>query len=92
MKEGYQTGAVIPDFDEQISAFLNQERMEGGGGNMITGIKNNNNDIYRVISTSGMGEYIHLTSFLSSLGLKDSLKNSLYGENGFDSMFSLIKA
>ena len=44
-------------------------------------------DVYNVIHATGMGAYINITSELSSLGLIDGLAESIFGENGLDSLF-----
>lgn len=84
-----------PSYDEAISHALRYE-IEGGGKDMVIGIENLDGNIYRIITTTGMGAYIHATHALLAIGLKDLLSNSLSGENGFDSRFTptpeIIKA
>jgi hypothetical protein len=61
--------------------------IDGGGKDMIVGVQNFDGDVYRIITATGMGAYIHVTSELAEIGLKDELANSLFGKGGFDSIF-----
>lgn len=79
-------GEVIPSFDEAVSAAIASYGIDGGGKPMKIAIENFDGKIYRVVTTVGLGAYIHATSSLLELGLKDLLADS-NGKNGYDSWF-----
>ncbi len=53
---------------------------------MVIGVRNDLWEIYRTITTYGLGEYVECCNFLTALGLTDCL---VPGEtaDGFDSIF-----
>lgn len=83
----YRTGEQIPTFDDRVTAELDEYGIEGGGNEMRIAIENFDGKVYRVVKTSGLGAYMHATSSLLELGLKDVLADSLKGKDGFDSWF-----
>jgi len=82
----YVEGKARPYFDDEVSSAL-EYPLHGGGNDMNIGVENFNGEIYRIVNTTGMGAYIHATSGLLKIGLKDLLADSLHGEGGFDSRF-----
>ncbi len=87
MESRYLEGKNIPEFDHHISCFVEEQGVEGGGKTMIIAVENFDKEIYRVIRCWGLGEFIHATQFLGSLGLEDVLRNNPNGENGLDCRF-----
>lgn len=83
----YIKSETIPAFDEAVSAAIASYGIEGGGNAMKIAIENFDGKIYRVVTSVGMGAYIHATSSLLELGLSDLLANSIHGKNGYDSWF-----
>lgn len=83
----YLKGEVVPSFDESVSSAIAEYGIEGGGNAMKIAIENFEGRIYRVLTSVGMGAYIHATSSLLDLGLEDILANSLHGKDGYDSWF-----
>lgn len=83
----YIKGEAVPPFDESISAAITEYGIEGGGNAMKIAVENFDERIYRVVTGIGMGAYIHATSSLHDLGLKDILADSLQGKDGYDSWF-----
>lgn len=83
----YIKGETVPLFDESVSSAIIEYGVEGGGKTMKTAVENFDGRIYRVITSVGMGAYIHATSSLLDLGLKDILADSLHGKDGYDSWF-----
>jgi hypothetical protein len=86
-KTNYINGEVIPTFDESVSAAIAEYGIEGGGKAMKIAVENFEGRIYRVLTSVGMGAYLHATSSLHDLGMKDVLADSLYGKDGYDSWF-----
>ncbi|MBT0962999.1 HNH endonuclease [Denitromonas iodatirespirans] len=87
LESHYILGANIPPFDAAITAALSDCDIDGGGNAMHIAVENFDNTIYRVISSVGMGAYIHVTGALEDLGMKDLLADELHGRNGYDSWF-----
>lgn len=83
----YVKGEVVPSFDESISAAIAEYGIDGGGKSMKIAVENFEGKIYRVLTSVGMGAYIHATSSLFELGLKDVLADSLHGKGSYDSRF-----
>lgn len=83
----YIAGVAIPTFDTAITDAMNEYEIDGGGNTMNIAIENPGGEIYRVVTTSGMGAYIHATTDLGDLGLRDLLSESINGKNGYDSWF-----
>lgn len=77
----------IPDFDEQIVQFVQEEgQSEIGGGEMIVGIQHNG-QIYRHIICDGLQEYLSCVGFLlEDLNLTDLLADKP-AQRGIDSLF-----
>jgi hypothetical protein len=86
-QSSYIKGEVVPPFDKSVSAAIAEYGIEGGGKSMKIAIENFEGRIYRVLTSVGMGAYIHATSSLLDLGLKDILADSLHGKDGYDSWF-----
>ena len=87
LESRYVENETVPAFDETISKFVSSYGLHGGGNEMAIAIENAQGRIYRVIASTGMGAYIHATSALIGLGLRDLLVDSLSGKNGYDSWF-----
>ena len=83
----YIKGEAVPSFDESVSAAIAEHGIEGGGKAMKIAVENFEGRIYRVLTSVGMRAYIHATSSLLDLGLKDILSDSLHGKDGYDSWF-----
>ena len=83
----YIKGEVVPSFDDSVSAAIAGYGIDGGGKAMEIAVENFEGRIYRVLTSIGMGAYIHATSSLLDLGLKDILAESLHGKDGYDSWF-----
>lgn len=83
----YIKGEAVPPFDESISAAITEYGIEGGGKAMKIAVENFDGRIYREVTSIGMGAYIHATSSLHDLGLKDVLADSFQGKDGYDSWF-----
>ncbi|ODB95163.1 hypothetical protein A3197_17535 [Candidatus Thiodiazotropha endoloripes] len=87
LESKYIEGIDIPPFDKKVTEAIESYPIDGGGKTMVVGVQNLDGDVYRVIQATGMGAYINITSELSSLGLIDELAESIFGQNGFDSLF-----
>lgn len=83
----YIKSETVPAFDEAVSAIIASYGIEGGGKAMNIAVENFGGKIYRVVTSVGMGAYMHATSSLLGLGLKDILANSIHGKDGYDSWF-----
>lgn len=83
----YITGVTVPSFDSAVSDIVNSYEIDGGGKPMKIAIENVDGKIYRVLTTVGLGAYMHAVSMLPEIGLEDVLANSVSGKNGYDSWF-----
>jgi len=88
----YKKNETIPAFDADISNALSDYGIEGGGKQLITVVENYEGRIYRVISSVGMGAYMHVVTSLLEIGLKDILADDLEGQDGYDSWFKTTSA
>ena len=86
-KSKYIKGETVPPFDEHISGAIVEYGIEGGGKPMEIAVENFDGRIYRIVTSVGMGAYMHATSSLLDLGMKDTLAESLHGKDGYDSWF-----
>lgn len=86
-KSMYIKSEAVPTFDQAVSAAIASYGIEGGGKPMKIAVENFNGRIYRVVTSVGMGAYLHATSSLLELGLKDLLANDINGKDGYDSWF-----
>lgn len=84
----YIKSEAVPAFDDAVSASIASYGIDGGGKAMKIAVENFDGKIYRVVTSVGMGAYIHATSSLLGLGLKDLLADSIHGKNGYDSWFA----
>lgn len=64
----YMTGVTVPSFDGAISEFADSYAIDGGGKPMKVAIQNFDGKVYRVLTTVGLGAYMHATSSLLDLG------------------------
>lgn len=87
LESKYIRGEVVPPFDETVSAAIDAYGIEGGGKPMKIAIENFDGKIYRVITSIGLGAYMHATFALQEIGLKDLLAKSVNGKDGYDSWF-----
>lgn len=83
----YVKNEVIPPFDELISTAITTYGIVGGGKAMKIAIENFDGRIYRIITSIGLGAYMHATNSLLELGLDDLLKNNINGKDGYDGWF-----
>ncbi len=83
----YIKSETVPAFDDAVSTAIASYGIEGGGKAMKIAVENFDGKIYRVVTSVGMGAYIHAISSLLGLGLKDLLADSIHGKNGYDSWF-----
>ena len=84
-KSSYVPNEVVPSYDEAISAALSSHGIAGGGKPMKIAVENFDGNIYRIITSIGMGAYMHAITTLLDLGFKDTLADNLYGKDGYDS-------
>jgi hypothetical protein len=73
--------------DHKVTQIVKKaQRKEIGGMPMVTAIKNEKNEIYRVITMEGLGAYISLANNLAAIGFVDIHRISVTpGE--YDSIF-----
>lgn len=87
MEDVYVDGKNRAAIDDKITQALKKvKKSELGGMPMLTGIQNENGEIYRVITVEGLGGYIALTEEIAKLGLIDLHKDNLNPEK-YDSLF-----
>lgn len=61
--------------------------LEGGGKDMEIAIENLEGKLYRVLTTTGMGAFMHVTQGMLSLGFVDKLVNDFSGKSRYDAWF-----
>jgi hypothetical protein len=83
----YIQGEEVPIFDDRISAAISHYGIDGGGNEMRIAVENFDKKVYRVITSVGLGAYIHATSSLLDLGMRDVLEKSVNVKSGYDSWF-----
>ncbi|EBX3778011.1 TPA: hypothetical protein ACIT4B_004422 [Salmonella enterica subsp. enterica serovar Java] len=87
MKDIYMNGIVKCSLDAAITEVVKEaEKDEMGGSPMVTAIKNENGEIYRVITVDGLGGYMTLAMGIAELGLTDLHVNNL-NPGKYDSLF-----
>ncbi len=84
----YISGVAIPNFDSAVSKMVDEYGIEGGGHDMEIAIENTDGKIYRVLTATGMGTFIHVTQGMLGLGFEDKIPvDDLSGKYGYDSWF-----
>lgn len=83
----YIAGIAIPEFDSAVSRMVEEYGLEGGGKDMEVAIENLEGKIYRVLSATGMGAFMHVTQGLLGLGFEDKLADDYSGKNRYDCWF-----
>ncbi|MEY4476130.1 MAG: hypothetical protein RL248_1897 [Pseudomonadota bacterium] len=87
MKDKYIDGIAISNIDDKISKLVSGvAKRELGGGSMLVAIQNETGDVYRLITSEGMGSYLDIVQGLAKLGLKDLLAEDLTPQK-YDSLF-----
>lgn len=61
--------------------------LDGGGKDMDIAIENPEGKLYRVLTTTGMGAFMHVTQEMLSLGFVDKLANDFSGKSRYDAWF-----
>lgn len=91
MKDKYIRRIEKAAIDDDISHLVNRvTKSEIGGKPMVVAIKNEQNEIYRVITTSGLNTYLMLVNGIAKMGLTDLHVDNLHpGE--YDSLFVFHK-
>ncbi|HEV6967428.1 hypothetical protein [Roseateles sp.] len=81
--------------DADIAAFFQDEDDPFGGGieDSRIGVLNDAGQLYRIMTTAGMGEYVRLCKWLESLGLRNlrpmnSTANIVRDGISFDDLFT----
>jgi len=84
----------VPEFDHDImtnllvtTVELNIVRQE----EMLIGIRNAKQEIYRVIGASSSKQYNNASEELEDLGLSNELEEADRAKNGYDAIFGLTK-
>ncbi|WP_061532517.1 hypothetical protein [Collimonas arenae] len=84
----------VPEFDHDImtnllvtTVELNIVRQE----EMLIGIRNAKQEIYRVIGASSSKQYNNASEELEDLGLNNELEEADRAKNGYDAIFGLTK-
>lgn len=78
---------AIPAYEIEISEYIRSKTFNGGGSKMVIGIENQNKEVYRVLETTGMGDFMHTINFLADLGLTDILESETKAIAGYDARF-----
>lgn len=86
-KSTYVPGQTIPPYDAAVTAAIEDYGIEGGGKALYVAVQNLDGAIYRVITSIGLGAYMHITSALLAVGFEDLLKDDIDGKDGYDSWF-----
>lgn len=85
MKSQYIKGKDKPDFDARITEIVKKQSFDGGGNTMVLAIENREGDVYRVLSVTGLSEYMGAVNALLTLGFADLLAQSPTSREGYDS-------
>lgn len=89
MQDIYLKGIDKCALDAAITEVAKEaEEDELGGSPMVTAIKNETGEIYRVITVEGLGGYMTLAMGIAELGLTDLHANNL-NPGKYDSLFVL---
>lgn len=83
----YISGAAIPKSDSAVSEMVEDYGLEGGGKDMEIAIENPEGKLYRVLTTTGMGAFMHVTQGMLGLGFVDKLVNDFSGKSRYDAWF-----
>lgn len=86
MQSNYLPAVEIPDFDNQITEVIEKSPNDGGGRSMILAIENRSGQVYRLLQTDGLGEYIDTVHSLLDLGFVDLLQDKPTSQQGYDSL------
>lgn len=70
-----------------IKAIEAEADAEGGGNTMCIGIRNEAGQIYRAISTEGLGEFMAIVGALLDRGMVDELADEYEMREGCDAIF-----
>lgn len=87
MEDLYINGIKKSPKDDAITLVAQKaQTKEMGGKKMVIAIKNDDGEIYRVLSIDGLGGYISLAQGIAGLGLKDLHAEDL-NPGQYDSLF-----
>lgn len=83
----YVSGVAIPHFDSAVSKMVEEYDFECGGHDMEIAIGNLEGKIYRVLTATGMGAFMHATQEMLGLGFEDRLAADFSGKSRYDCWF-----
>jgi hypothetical protein len=87
----YISGAKIPEYDVHINAFLKPD-FDGGGSDTVIAVENRDRVVYRVITTTGLGEFMSTINAIWDIGLIDVLRDAVVERDGYDARFVVSQA
>lgn len=80
-------GVDVPDYDEKVLRALNSKARKDSGNVMVIGIRNPAGNIYRIVKTKGLSEFIGIVGELQRLDLTDELADIHQMVKGCDAIF-----
>jgi len=83
----YLEGIERAEFDEEITAKLKSMPSGYPGSEMTLAIENNRGVVYRIITTSGISAFQHVSKILANCGLEDRLANDFSGKYAYNCIF-----
>lgn len=84
----YIPGIPVPKFDAAVSEMVaDYDDLDGGGHDMLIVVENWNGQIYRNLTTTGLGALMYATQELLSMGFEDKIANDHSGRTGYDAWF-----
>ncbi len=70
----YIPGIPVPEFDAAVSKMVaDYDDLDGGGHDMLIVVENWNGQIYRHLTTTGLGALMYATQELLSMGFEDKI-------------------
>lgn len=84
------TGEEIPEIDSTIINWIEKNTFKDKGHNMIIGIENKKNKVYRNIEVTGFNDFIDVMEFLSSLDMMDITDIPYAPKKGYDGRFRFV--
>jgi 5-methylcytosine-specific restriction protein A len=85
MQNHYIPNQTVPDFDHQIDKLIDTNGFDGGGNTMLLAIENRLGEVYRIVSVTGLSEYMGAVYALIDLGFVDLLADAPASKEGYDS-------
>ncbi|MBY5920406.1 hypothetical protein [Ferrimonas balearica] len=84
--ERYVEGVTRPEWDDRVSKVIAKIPTDSGGNTMLWAVRNDDGEIYREFTSTGMGSMFKVVGAMQKLDFTDELEGN-FSPNKYDGIF-----